>query len=226
MLKSIILFFLLSSATVSSQTCEGYFPINKGAIMETTSYNEKGKPQSTVTVIIKDVERKVDGIKLIIHSDIADEKGKPISSADYDALCANGVFSINIKSMLSGDQLKAWKDMTVSMEAEDIAYPVESTVGQVLKDAHLKVSISMSGMNLPGTSIDITNRKIEAKESITTPAGTFDCIKITSDVKVKNIVSFETKTAEWLSIGNGVIRTESYKGEKMKTYSILTKLVK
>ena len=226
MKNKLLLFLLVANTFVSAQPCEGYFPMNKGSIMETTMYNEKGKPQTINTITITDIEKITDGVKLNIHSDIFDEKGKSLSSADYDAQCANGAFSINMKSMLSAEQMKAWKDMTVTVEADNIVYPMEYTQGQVLKDAHLKVDISMSGMNLPGTTIDITNRKIEGQETIITPAGTFDCIKISSNIKVKNIIGFETKSIEWLSKGNGVIRTESFKGDKLKGYSLLTKLSK
>ena len=226
MINKLIFFLFLVNCSLKAQPCEGYFPMSKGAIMETTTYNEKGKPQTISTITITDIEKKTDGVKLNIHSDIVDEKGKSLSSADYDAQCANGAFSINMKSMLSAEQMEAWKDMTVTMEADDIIYPLEFTPGQLLKDAHLKVNISMNNMNLPGTTIDITKRKIEGQETLTTPAGTFDCIKISSNIKVKNIIGFETQSVEWLSKGNGVIRTESYKNEKMKGYSLLTKLSK
>jgi hypothetical protein len=43
---------------------------------------------------------------------------------------------------------------------------------------------------------------------------------------VKSIIGFEVNVVEWLSKGNGIIRTESYKGDKLKSYSELTKIAK
>lgn len=226
MINKLIFLLLLVNVSLKAQPCEGYFPMNKGSVMETTTYNEKGKPQTINTTTIQDIEKKGNDVKLSIHSDIVDDKGKSITTADYDAQCTNGSFFINMKSMISAEQLKSWKDMTVTMEADDIVYPLEFTPGQTLKDAHLKVSVSMNSMNMPGTTIDITNRKIEGQEKITTPAGTFDCIKISSTIKIKNIIGYETQSVEWLSKGNGVIRTETHKGDKIKGYSLLTKLSK
>lgn len=211
---------------MKAQPCEGYFPINKGSIMETTTFTEKGKPQTVSTITIQDIVKTADGVKLSLHADIVDEKGKPVSSADYDAKCSNGSFSINMKSMLTPEQLKSFKDMTVTIDADDIVYPLDFTIGEILKDAHLKMNVSMNNMNLPGTTIDITNRKIEGKETIATPAGSFECIKISSTIKIKNIIGYEMQSVEWISKGNGVVRTESYKGDKMKGYSLLTKLSK
>ena len=128
--------------------------------------------------------------------------------------------------MLTPEQLKSSKDMTVTIEADDIVYPLDFTIGEMLKDAHLKMNVSMNNMNLPGTTIDITNRKIVGKETITTPAGSFECIKISSTIKFKNIIGYEMQSIEWISRGNGVVRTESYRGDKMKGYSLLTKLSK
>jgi len=33
-------------------------------------------------------------------------------------------------------------------------------------------------------------------------------------------------SVEWYSKGNGMVRSESYKGDKLKGYTVLTKLVK
>jgi hypothetical protein len=228
MLRSTCLFLFLIFIAIKTygQGCEGYFPMNKDAMIEMTSYNEKGKAHSVNTILIKDAEKIDGGIKLLIRSDIVDDKGKPVASSDYDAKCVNGSFLLNMKSMLTSQQLEAWKDMTVSMEADDIEYPIEYIVGQKLKDAHLKVTVSMSGMNMPGTTIDITNRVVAGNEPVQTPIGSFDCLKITSNIKVKSIVAVEMKSIEWVSKGNGVIRTESYKGDKLKGYTLLTKLAK
>ena len=226
MINKLIFFFLFASISMKAQPCEGFFPMNKGSIMETTTFNEKGKSQTVSTITIQDIVSIGNGVKLSIHADIVDEKGKSVSSADYEAKCSNGSFSIDMKSMLSPEQLKSSKDMTVTIDADDIVYPLDFTVGEMLKDAHLKMNVSMNNMNMPGTTIDITNRKIEGKETITTPAGSFECLKISSNIKIKNIIGYEMKSIEWISKGNGVIRTESYRGDKMKGYSLLTKLSK
>jgi hypothetical protein len=163
-------------------------------------------------------------VELKVHADIVDEKNKPVSKVDYDAKCSQGNFQISTKSLISAEQMKAWENMTVNIDAQDITYPVDCTPGQKLDDAHLKVEVSMNGMNMPGMSIDIVDRKVEGKETITTPAGTFECIKVTSTQKVKSIIGFEMHSIEWLSKGNGIVRSESYKGDKMKGYTLLTKL--
>ncbi len=223
-LFSLLFIFLINSA--NGQTCEGYFPLTKGAIMELTSFNDKNKPQTVCTTTIQTVENKGNDVNLTLHADIVDEKNKPVSKIDYDARCNEGSFFINMKSLISSDQLKAWESMTVKIDANDVSYPLNYTAGQKLEDASLKVDVFMNDMKMPGMTINVTDRTVVGTETITTPAGTFECVKISATQKVKYIIGYEMHTVEWLSKGNGIVRSESYKGEKLKGYTLLTMLTK
>jgi hypothetical protein len=218
----VILLVLISSTNLNSQNCQGYFPAKKGAVMETTMYNDKGKKEGTSTITINDIKSEGGKTTYSIHSEMKDEKEKPTANADYEAYCSGSTFYISMKSMVPSEQMAAWKDMEVSMKADDIEYPADAKAGDMLKDAHLEVNTSMSGMKMPAFLIDITERKVVGTESVTTPAGMFDCIKVTSVQKIKNIVSYEMHSIEWLSKGVGVVKTESYKGDKRKSYTELT----
>lgn len=223
---SFILLFVFAVGSASGQQCLGYFPFRKGATMEMTNYNEKGKMQSVNTISITGNQETDEDTRFSIHSQIKDEKGRSIGSSDYDAYCDKGAFFINTKCLISDEQYKAWQDMTLSIKADDIDYPLDYFSGQKLNDAHLLVNVSMNEMNMPGMSIDVTERVIEGTETITTPAGTFECVKITSKQKIKNIINYEVKAIEWLSLGNGIVKTETYRKNKLKGYSEMTMLVK
>ena len=82
-----------------AQDCPAYYPMKEGSVMELTSYNEKGKPQMIITSTIKSVEGSGMLIKLNVHSESKDEKLKPISNSDYEAICDHGIFSISMKNL-------------------------------------------------------------------------------------------------------------------------------
>lgn len=208
------------------QDCEGFYPMNKGNVMELTSYNEKDKLQSVSTTTITDRASGPDGITLQMHSSSRDEKGKSMAEVDFDARCSEGVFYMSMKNMVSSEQLAAWKDMDMKMSGTDLQIPLNSAPGQTLPDGSFMIEVSMNGMKMPGMSIEVTDRKVVAEETITTAAGTFTCLKITSKVKSKTIFTMEMNSVEWYSKGNGMVRSESYKGDKLKGYTVLTKLVK
>ncbi len=77
-------------------------------------------------------------------------------------------------------------------------------------------------------TIAITNRMVEKRETITTPAGTFDCYKITYDVQTgMGFIKTNTKTAEWYSGKAGSVRTETLdKKGKLMGYSQITSIKK
>jgi len=62
---------------------------------------------------------------------------------------------------------------------------------------------------------------------VTTPAGTFDCIKMTQDTDVKAIFKMKAKTTTWYTKGVGMVKTENYdKNGKVESSTVLTKFEK
>ncbi len=65
--------------------------------------------------------------------------------------------------------------------------------------------------------MNVTDRKVEAKEAVTTTAGTWDCYKISfkSKMVIKMTVigiPLNLSGTEWYAPGVGVIKTESKNG--------------
>ena len=70
--------------------------------------------------------------------------------------------------------------------------------------------------------MNVTNRKVEGKESVTTPAGTWECFKITSKNKINMKmgpigVPMNIDNTEWFAPGFGVVKTESKHGSTVIT---------
>jgi hypothetical protein len=89
-------------------------------------------------------------------------------------------------------------------------------VGDDLKDATLDMTIDNSGMKQTVNMVT-SNRKVEAKESITTTAGTWDCFKISykSKITIKTMgmgIPFNIEGFEWFAPGFGIVKTESKHG--------------
>ena len=56
----------------------------------------------------------------------------------------------------------------------------------------------------------LTNRKVVAQESVTVPAGTFDCLKITYDLESKAMIKITGSATQWMAVGPGLVKSESY----------------
>ena len=77
----------------------------------------------------------------------------------------------------------------------------------------------MGGMNM-NMQVDITDRKVEKVETITVPAGSFECYVIYSNSYSKMMmVNQNFPSRSWLAKGVGMVKTESYnkKGKVINT---------
>lgn len=158
---------------------------------------------------------------------MSDKNGKMImESRDFTVKCDNGVFKMDLSSMYM-NEMKMPKDMEMELSGEGVSFPSALSAGQDLPNGETEIKMKSNGMTLMTFRFNELNRKVEKKESITTPAGTFECFKIVSETEVKIMMKRTIKTSTWIAKGVGVVRTESYnkKGE-MDSYMILTKLEK
>jgi len=208
-----------------AQDCALLIPDREGAKLETTFYEKKDKVSSVSTVTVKKINQTATGKEFTLES-VSTQKGKEPVSAEFSMICQGDKFIIDMKRFLSPDQVVTLKDAKVTIT--NLEYPANMTTGQTLPNGHIDFSITQ-GLPFPMTTvIDIVNRKVIGSESVTTPAGTFDCIKIGYDLNMKMMgMNIATKATEWVCLGVGTIKSESFDSSgKSMGYSLLTKLEK
>jgi len=214
--------FFISFSSICQNDCTTYYPFEEGAKFEITSFSKKGKKESVVNYEVTSIENNVATLKAII----SDDKGKEVTTTEYNVTCDGNSISIDFKSLMNPDLFKQYKDMELDMSGTNIELPNHLEVGQSLKDANLKMTINMSGIKM-NMSIDMLNRKVDAKESVTTAAGTFDCFALSYNTEMKMGMKMSYKIKEWVAKGVGVVKSETYnkKGKSMG-YSELTSFTK
>lgn len=208
-----------------SQDCVFYCPVKEGTKTEIKHYNAKDKIQSTDKQTI--LSKKVTGsdVAITVNSESYDDKDKLVGSRDLTFECKNGVFFFDMKNLIDPATMSAYKDMQVSFTATNLDMSSTLAVGKTLSPGSVQMSVSNQGMNLLNMTVDITNRKVEASEKITTPAGTFDCFKISYDVETKMMFKVQTKGIDWIAKEVGVVRSETYDSKgKLMGYNVLTSI--
>ncbi|HTF05990.1 MAG TPA: hypothetical protein VK826_18300 [Bacteroidia bacterium] len=209
--------------------CSTFEQFTKGATFTTTNYNSDSKPQSSVEGTVREVT--ATGDKTIANVDVImkDGTGKETGTATYDLTCSGGSYMMDMKAFATQQAAHSGaKDMTMSIEGDMMEYPAGMTAGQVLPNGSVTMTMSKDNSVVSTTTIIIKDRKCEKVESKTTPAGTWECYKITYTVdgtmKMGTIsMPIPARTAtEWFSFKVGSVRTESYKKGKLESYSELT----
>ncbi|MDX1940189.1 MAG: hypothetical protein SFU99_06525 [Saprospiraceae bacterium] len=224
---SVSLFCLWTLAALSAQNCTAYFPFEKGAMLEYTNYDDKGKVQSSMTqkVLILDDDEK-EGLTAQIESKIMDKNGKESMRNSYHITCKNDTLFMDLTAQMP-QLTEAFSTMEVTITGDQLLLPPKLSVGQTLPDANMQIQAGTGGMNLMKMTVAVTDRKVEAKESVTTSAGTYDCYKISHTTNTKMLVGKSFKTITWYADKVGMVKTETYdKKGKLESSMQLTKFSK
>lgn len=235
-MKRLTACFVLSClfSNAFSQNCSGYYYLTNSSVVMTT-YDRKGSENGKVTYTISDINKAGDGITASFSSEMVDEKGKTLSKGAGKYKCNNGNMFIDARTSMPQEQMSAYKDMDITADEVFIEYPSNLSGGQSLKDANFKMNVSNKGNAFSTLTMDQTNRKVEGKETVTSPAGTWECWKISSDGRFRATVGgpagigipFNFKLTEWFAPGFGIVKTETYnKNGKLIGSTLITAVKK
>ena len=203
-LTLICTFFCITS-TVFSQDCSKYYPMDEGTKFQITMYNKKDKMSGVMDYEVKEVS----GNTATMFYEMADEKGKMITSSEYGITCSDDGVTIDFSSMMSPGVMGQYEDMEVEMSGTDLLFPNNLSVGQSLPDADVLMTVKMPPMNMKMT-MKFFNRKVEGNETVNTPAGNFECYVITYDTESKMGIKMTMSSKLWLSEGYGMVKQENY----------------
>lgn len=225
-------YFLLLAAlcftvgtTVAQSSCSQYYPLVEGTSLQYTNYDKKGKEEGQMDYKVTNVNESGDTVSATMVMEISDQKGNTFSS-DYDITCDGNVVRIDFKSLMNEQMLSQMGEMEMDITGTDVELPNNLSVGQELPDSNVNVKMKMGGVMNMNMDVETINRKVEKQESVTTPAGTFDCYVIYSETRTKMMMSNQTMPSRvWLAEGVGMVKQESYnKSGKLVASSLLTQL--
>jgi len=222
-------FFSLLSAMAFSQ-CHPYFPIKEGVKYTYDFYNAKDKLSSRSTNEFKKVSDTGGKVTATMLQQIIDpKKGDVLTTSESEWTCEGGVVRFSMDAInISGTDMTA-TGMDVTVEGDQMDIPSDLTPGQTLSDVSYHITMKLSGINMMDRNFFIKNRKVEKEESITTPAGTFNCIKISYTTESSGKSGGMSKpmlTSIWYSKDVGMVRVENYNDGKVSNSQVLTKIEK
>lgn len=212
---------------VKSQNCNFYLPFEEGKGFKYEFFNKRDKLETVQEMVIKEVKSGDDYLEAVIHAKLYDKKEELIYEGEYSIFCRDGKLEIDLQSMLDPRIMEGFRDMEVEITSENIEVPNNPKVGDVLPSATMNMIVSMEGMKMSEMNFTTKDRTVTDRETITVPAGTFDCLRIsyTNESQVKAMGMTRTNEAEVIEyhapeVGN--IKSVFYdqKG-RMDGYSVL-----
>ena len=227
---ALIFFTGFSFLPTQAQDCSLLDAITENQVMTYASFNPKDKETGSHTMTV--LSKTTTGGKIEVEAEISyyDKKEEFLQKSPIRYSCDQGIISFDMMMSFPG-QMDAYSNMEMEIVQNENFLPVSPTVGEQLNDAVLGVKITMEGGQAFSTIDAVyTDRKVVAKETLTTAAGSFECYKIESNflltTKTMGIgIPFRGSSVDYYSPRIGMVKTESYnKGGKMTGYTLLTAL--
>ncbi len=227
-LTLILAFLLLSPFAARAQECMG-LTMKEGSGFEMLSLNGRGKEDGRIVYKITKVSK--EGSETVIDMDMEyfDKKDNSQMKNTFKMRCDGNEMRLDASAMMPQGQSEQMASMDMKFTSKDMIYPGNLSVGQKLPDASMHGEGGMAGITMTFDT-DIINRKVESKENITVPAGTFEAFKITYDMDI-NIKSVMKMNQEMSTISYRSpkvlwdIKTETYRKGKLMGSTVLSKIL-
>jgi hypothetical protein len=166
----VVVCFLIT-AKLLAQDCSQYVYLQKNKTIESTAYNQAGAVMRRNVAYISDVSTVNGTTTATASSESFDKDGKSRGKRNITYKCTGGSFSMDMNSNMP--QMGNAKFSATFME-----YPAGMKVGDHFNDVETQSQMTI-GSRTMNMSTKITGRQVVGKETITTPAGTWQALKIT-----------------------------------------------
>ncbi len=225
-LSGILVVFLAGSViSIYAQECEIYKDYKEGTSVKMVHYDKKDKSTGYTVTTVKEKKSIPGGVSLLFHQQY-DNNDDYTFESEFEVRCENGDILVDMGKMLDPNTMTAYENMEFDVKADDLSIPKNASPGDQLNDGAITVSVDTGTPVTVSITVTISDRKVESREKLTTPAGTFDCLKITYDMETKiGFMKVRSSAAEYFNSKNGVIKSESFnKKGKLTGYSVVEEI--
>jgi len=230
---SFLLLFLLPGSSAWSQDCSKYLFLQQGKTIELTSYNKKGEPSGRNVYTVSNVSSSGGTTTGTLSSQMFDKKERPTNTSTSTVKCTGGLIQMDMKFMLPDGPAGKMSSAQVSGTGGILEYPPAMKAGDTLKSGNIVLTNSNNNNGAGGPpgpppppnpfgggstlTMWIYNRQVIGQESVTTTAGTWNCVKIAYKSKVNYKsgpfpATMNIDVTEWYAPGVGIIKTQTDRG--------------
>ena len=222
MKRVLAIFFLLAGSCPAAFAQEPYFCTTPGASLQYERRDaDNGKLVWKHTLDVLSSSPSEDGAEIRCASRFTNERDREIAVVEYSTFIED---SGNVLTDLNSTVASAIKNFLPKADIEagfsPTVLPSELTPGMALPDAFSSIKVMGSPFN-----ISVTERSVVRYETLTTPAGTFECVVVTEHKQEKFFLyNRDTVSYTWYARGLGMIRHDTWKNGRPDTSEILNNL--
>lgn len=224
--------------TLSASECGSFVWFKKGNIFEYSTSDKSNKYEQQSRMEVKDVYKENGSI--VAELEGRGEANGTVVEMDFKYICKGDKLYMDVGEMMKSVFAKN-PDLQQFMDNEEVekvkidlnngymSFPKQLFPGLELDDMIFTFESSMGGVGKINLQVEGLDRIVESRERVTTPAGTFDCMKI----RTINSTSFSMMGMNrnlpiqvqylWISPEVGMVKQESYEKGSLVTSMELTK---
>jgi uncharacterized protein DUF3108 len=220
---------LLFGSRMLAQVCSTYYFMRPNATVEQSHFDDKGKLALKTEYKVGEIKTVDEGAQAAVQQKVVDKKGKVISEGTANIRCNGANLYIDMKLSMPAGPVAPGGNMEASSKNVYMPYPVSMKPGDNLENAQFSMSMDQASI-VQTIELFVRNRKAELAESVTTPAGTWDCIKINFEMEIVTRtagirIPMRVRGSEWYAPGFGVVKTQSFnKNGKLTGSSEITSI--
>ena len=173
---------LLFAAGAMAQDCTFFFPQTKGTQLVKKGYDAKGNLQSVMTYTVDEVKNIPSGLEVEADYVFKNSAGTVYDKGDLEAFCRDGEFFIEMKETLSNPSFVSTIQSDLAATEAVINYPSVSNApsnnGDDMYFDDATIQIYSKKNRKDRKNVSIYDREYVTTEQVATPAGTFDCTKV------------------------------------------------
>jgi hypothetical protein len=209
-MKKITLATLSALVAVSIAVADDdiFFPSKNGTVATTANFNGKGKLEGYTRMAVKSVSGS-GGNKTVAYTvQPFNHKMQPIKPGEleYAVTAVNGTIEYSMKPWAA---ISGGKDIEIA--GTEMRMPSRLAPGDKLPDANVSMTLSMAVVGKVTADVAVTGRKCVAIETVTVPAGTFECWKVvgksTTVANMLGKITMINNTTAWYARGVGLVKS-------------------
>lgn len=224
----------ISAATTAAKeedagpaACNKLIFFQPGAEIYAKSYDAKGKLIASQLTKVLTVKNEGGMTVAYVESSDTARVGKSTNSRKYNYKCDGKKIYLDIAAMFRNTA----EEKDASFEASAMEYPIALSAGETLPEASGTMQVAKHGQKMTMT-YHYKDRKVEGKEMVTTPAGSWSCYKVSNrvemeidipgmDANAKKMMEsmtnkMKTTGITWFSPEFGVVKMEMYQNGKLQ----------
>lgn len=190
---------------------ECYFPFEEGISFQRTYYDGAGQITAVSNAGIDSIAKMGHFYRAFIRDTMLDDKNKEIGRRIFTVDCTDDVIHLSANHLLNPCMTEAYQSMDMAINGEGIRIPHRLVPGSELPKGGNRIDVTSEGLEIVTLNFEIVDRKVEARELITTPAGKFECFRIRETVQFQTMFLTRTYTTlGWYAKKAGLVRQETY----------------